>query len=154
MKEGEFALNGFCCSAFRLSHDSEPTYGFRLQACGKAVSIATDLGEWTNEVLENVEESDLLVWEANHDEELLWGGSYPAHLKKRITGAKGHLSNVQAASGIEQLASLPEHLLLGHLSRENNSEGRVIDVFEGRHLDKHMNVSVLDPYECGTVIEL
>lgn len=152
LSDGEFSVNGYKCAAFKLSHDCEPTFGFRLEICGKAISVATDLGEWTGDVLDSIEGSDVLVWEANHDEELLWNGRYPANLKKRITGAKGHLSNEQAVSGVEELSELPSRLFLGHLSRENNSIGRVMDTFEGRHLDKHMKIEVLDPYGCGEVI--
>jgi len=51
---------------------------------------------------------------------MLQQGSYPLMLKKRILGSRGHLSNSAAANALAQLKQLPRHLLLAHLSEENN----------------------------------
>ena len=65
--------------------------------------------------------SDLVVLEANHDVEMLKAGSYPAHLKKRIMGKKGHLSNEDAGLAlVKMIKGKLTHVLLAHLSKQSN----------------------------------
>lgn len=72
-------------------------------------------------LLANLEMSDLLLLESNHDVEMLKVGSYPWLLKKRIMGDQGHLSNEMAGKTIAYLAGKgTSKFILGHLSRENN----------------------------------
>jgi phosphoribosyl 1,2-cyclic phosphodiesterase len=60
--------------------------------------------------------------EFNHDEEMLLEGPYPQALKQRVVGQYGHLSNAQSADLVRRGASPRlRHLVLGHLSQENNS---------------------------------
>jgi len=147
-------LNGFRLTAFNVSHDMEPTFGFRMEARGKTISYANDLGCWDEGVLEGIEGCDLLVWEANHDEGMLRESSYPEAIKRRIAGPKGHLSNRQSVVGIASLARLPNKLVVGHLSKENNSVTRVEDAFSAAHIDKHLELTVLDPLGGGANVEL
>ena len=52
---------------------------------------------------------------------MLQVGPYPYYLKKRILGDKGHLSNEIAGRLLcEILHDGMKHVLLGHLSKENN----------------------------------
>ena len=62
---------------------------------------------------------------------MLENGHYPFHLKKRISGNDGHLSNKQALElfTTHQSDSL-SHLLLSHLSQENNDPKLVLDLFK------------------------
>ncbi len=65
---------------------------------------------------------DCLIVEANHDEEMLINGHYPWPLKKRILGAKGHLSNKMAAELLSQVVGAQtQHVVLAHLSEYNNT---------------------------------
>jgi len=62
------------------------------------------------------------VLEANHDEDMLAYGPYPSFLKKRIASPLGHLSNRQSAALATAVAgSELEHVILAHLSKENNT---------------------------------
>jgi phosphoribosyl 1,2-cyclic phosphodiesterase len=50
-------------------------------------------------------------------------GRYPWYLKKRVMGDKGHLSNETAGQVISEImerSTCMTHVLLGHLSKENN----------------------------------
>ncbi len=68
-----------------------------------------------------MENSDILLLEANYDEETLKCGPYPYQLKKRILGEKGHLSNESAGKAISYLSkNNVQNIILGHLSKENN----------------------------------
>jgi len=108
---------------FNLSHDAAEPTGYTLASGGKSLSIVTDTGVLTEEILSAVVDSDLLALESNHDIEMLKGGRYPAFLKQRVLSEHGHLSNVQAANGICEIMSMdkkPRCVLLAHLSRDNN----------------------------------
>ena len=74
----------------------------------------------TDEVRQNIADADVVVLEANHDEDMLKNGSYPQILKQRILGTRGHLSNVSAAWLLAHMERLPEEVFLAHLSQENN----------------------------------
>ena len=62
-------------------------------AAGKSAAVATDLGIYDDYIVDNLQELDALLLEANHDIHMLEVGAYPYHLKQRILGEQGHLSN-------------------------------------------------------------
>jgi phosphoribosyl 1,2-cyclic phosphodiesterase len=67
---------------------------------------------------------------------MLRGGSYPVPLKRRILSGSGHLSNEDCASLACALAAGgAEHVILGHLSRENNTPRLAFDTVR-RALDE------------------
>ncbi|MBR0039960.1 MAG: MBL fold metallo-hydrolase [Oscillospiraceae bacterium] len=107
--------------AFHTPHDTDESVGYRI-ACGGIFSLATDMGCVTDEVRENLRGSDVVLIEANHDEEMLRYGGYPVYLKRRILSDRGHLSNKNCAALARELAeSGTGTIILGHLSRENNT---------------------------------
>ena len=62
-----------------------------------------------------------LILESNHDIEMLLNGAYPPYLKQRIRSSQGHLDNMKAAAILRELAHEQlEHVVLAHLSEENN----------------------------------
>jgi phosphoribosyl 1,2-cyclic phosphodiesterase len=68
--------------------------------------------------------------EANYDADMLEKGGYPYHLKQRIRGGEGHLSNEQALKlFLDHRPSHMSHLLLAHLSKNNNDPKLVEDLF-------------------------
>lgn len=88
---------------------------------------ATDMGMVTDEVLEGLRGADTVLIESNHDEDMLRYGSYPYYLKRRILSDHGHLSNEDCARLVRTLAdSGTERVILGHLSRENNTPARAM----------------------------
>ncbi|NTV90914.1 MAG: MBL fold metallo-hydrolase [Clostridiales bacterium] len=106
---------------FGIPHDASEPVGYSFHAEDKKVTVATDIGHINQQLLENMEDSDLLLLESNHDPEMLKVGPYPFHLKCRIAGDHGHLSNEAAGEVIAHMADRGTKLfLLGHLSRENN----------------------------------
>ena len=106
---------------FSIPHDAAQPTGFALSCGGKKVSVMTDLGHTTKELLGRVEASDVLLLEANHDVQMLTDGSYPERLKRRILSRKGHLSNEDCGQALTELMRLGVHsVYLGHLSEENN----------------------------------
>jgi len=123
-----FSCAGLNVRVFRTSHDSKESYGLRVEANAldsarpKAIGIATDTGIITEEMHQNLKGCDALIVEANHDGEMLWQGSYPWYLKKRISGNFGHLENKQLAEGLlEWIDGQTQRIVLAHLSEENNT---------------------------------
>ena len=123
-KTGEaFSINDIQVKSFLLSHDAEEPVGFSFCQNGKQISILTDTGVLSEEIHHEIKNADILVIEANHDIEMLRIGRYPWFLKQRILGKKGHLSNIDAADAICKIISEKKkyrHVLLAHLSKENN----------------------------------
>ena len=118
----DFYIGDLTISAFGLSHDANMCLGYSIFCNGAKFSIATDLGNYTKDIVEKLKGSNVVLLEANHDENLLLNNPhYPMILKKRILSNKGHLSNRQSAEIIAQLVGGTNQILLGHLSEENNS---------------------------------
>lgn len=107
---------------FRTSHDAAEPLGFRVEASGVSLGIATDTGVLTEEATEALAGCAVLGIECNHDVSMLEHGPYPAYLKRRINSVHGHLSNSDAADALERLASdALEHVFALHRSRTNNT---------------------------------
>ena len=106
---------------FRTPHDSAFSVGYRFEG-SEGFAFATDTGMITDEMLDGLTGVDTALIEANHDVEMLRSGSYPYFLKKRILADRGHLSNSECGKLAVSLAnSGTKRIILGHLSRENNT---------------------------------
>ena len=117
-------------TALPVSHDASQPCGYSVASHGTRWTVLTDLGERCGEASEYLAASDLLVIEANHDDAMLWGGPYPAHLKRRIASDRGHLSNAQAGTWLADAlrrSSRPYLVWLAHLSQTNNRPDLAVD---------------------------
>lgn len=117
-----FTVHDLEISAFATPHDSVGSVGFRVHTPGgKRIAIATDLGHMTEDIFRNLLDCQAILLESNYDEGMLMCSSYPYALKRRIASSCGHLSNVDCADTAVKLAQNGvEHLILGHLSQNNN----------------------------------
>ena len=107
--------------AFDVSHDAVKPVGYKIFNKDKKISLLTDTGCVTEAIKENIMNSDLLLIESNHDEDMVLIGSYPWPLKRRVLGEFGHMSNDLAGNLLAKILKKgSEIVLLGHLSRENN----------------------------------
>lgn len=129
-----------------LSHDSAHCVGYRISDDYCSISAVTDLGTVDDKAMGIIKDSAMVLIESNHDEVMLREGEYPPHLKKRIAGALGHLSNRQAAEVLVKLPNLNiRKALLGHISLNNNTSELVFlsainaltnaGIKEGRDID-------------------
>ena len=95
--------------------------GYTLVQNGKKISIATDIGHMTNDILKHIDGSKFILLESNYDPNVLKYAKYPFTLKSRIAGPNGHLSNKVAGQTINYLIkSGLKNAILGHLSKESN----------------------------------
>ena len=117
-----FEIGTIGVNAFSIPHDATEPVGFSF-FCGKAkLSVATDMGYMNNYILDNIKGSNAVILESNHDIEMLKNGRYPEYLKRRILGNFGHLSNIDAANtALKLLESGTRHIMLAHLSADNNT---------------------------------
>lgn len=120
-KEVPVRVGDFTVTAFDVPHDSTDCVGYRVEAGGVTFCLLTDVGHVTPTLEEQVAVADYIVLESNHDEDMLMMGNYPAYLKGRIRGPKGHLNNQDAARLLAEHATPRlKHVWLCHLSEENN----------------------------------
>lgn len=117
----DFHIGPLDITPFSIPHDAAEPVGYSFYSNGRKISVATDLGAVRESWLKHIEESDLVLLESNHDVDMLKAGRYPYELKRRILGAKGHLSNDSAGKAALELVRRGVHgIILGHLSGENN----------------------------------
>jgi len=119
----KFEIGDITVDFFSLPHDSNFCFGYTFCNCESKVSLATDLGSCSEDVLNKMAGSQIVLLEANHDPvKLAHNVKYPSWLKRRVSGANGHLSNSACGRAIYRLAcSGAEQIILAHLSAENNS---------------------------------
>lgn len=132
--------------AFPKCHDACDPHSFVVTSTSVSVGVFTDIGFACEHVVRHFSQCHAAFLEANYDEEMLRTGSYPYHLKKRISGGLGHLSNVQALQLV--LSHKPpfmSHLLLSHLSKNNNRPELVYELFS-RHAEQ-TKIVVASRYE-------
>ena len=117
-----FYVGGVRVNPFRVPHDAAYPLGYTLTSGGDKIGVVTDAGHITDGIVNNLTGSRTVFLEANHDREMLLGGSYAKQLKKRIDGANGHLNNGNAGEIACRVAGAKlERIILGHLSEENNT---------------------------------
>ncbi|MFC2701113.1 MBL fold metallo-hydrolase [Segatella oris] len=116
-----FKLGEFKVTPFGVPHDSSDNVGYKVCYGDVVFVLMTDIGHITPEMQPYISEAHYLVIEANHDVEMLSQGPYPQHLKMRILGPNGHLSNADCAQAIADDATPQlKKVWLCHLSEENN----------------------------------
>lgn len=115
-----FKLKGVEVMPVTVPHDArEPTqFVFRHGSC--QIGVVSDLGCVTPHVLDHYRGCHGLLLESNYDHEMLFRGSYPEPLKRRIAGDLGHLSNDQASKFLGAVASAVLRVVIGHVSERNN----------------------------------
>jgi phosphoribosyl 1,2-cyclic phosphodiesterase len=115
---------------FAKKHDAADPHSFIISHAGVHVGVFTDIGVVCDNVLNSFKKCHAVFLEANYDETMLANGKYPIHLKNRIRGGEGHLSNRQAFDlFVKHRSGFLSHLILSHLSKENNTPELVKQLF-------------------------
>lgn len=132
---------------FPVRHFAAEPVAFTIEVHGKKVSIASDLGSVTPRVVDEMGSADLMLVEANYDDDMLMNGSYPDFLKRTIRSDHGHLSNKDAGMLASKTASeKTKRVVLLHLSKENNTPGKAREAVEKglRHGDHRPEIEVTE----------
>ncbi|GAA4295203.1 MBL fold metallo-hydrolase [Nibribacter koreensis] len=117
-------------TAFSKWHDAADPHSFVVACQEYKIGVFTDIGRACQNLMRHFSECHVAFLEANYCEHLLETGRYPYYLKNRIRGGHGHLSNREALALFA--ACKPDHmshLLLSHLSKENNCPNLVRELF-------------------------
>jgi phosphoribosyl 1,2-cyclic phosphodiesterase len=116
-----FMIGDIEVNSFSVPHDALDPVGFCFEAHGVRIGVVTDLGYLPVSVRYHLRRTDLLLLEANHDLDMLKVGPYPWSVKQRVMSRVGHLSNLVVSEYLtEDFDGAGAHLVLGHLSEQNN----------------------------------
>ena len=126
----QIGIGSISVASFFKRHDACDPCSFIISSNGIKVGVFTDIGFACENVINHFQLCHAAFLESNYDEEMLENGRYPYHLKRRIRGGLGHLSNKQALDlFLKYKPAFMSHLLLSHLSQNNNSPELVSELF-------------------------
>jgi len=145
-----FAIGALTIAPTPLPHDAAQV-GLRISDGTQSAAIVTDLGEVPPDLSAHLAGCELVLLESNHDTELLQKGPYPAHLKRRISSAKGHLSNEQTHALLSRLSPETHTVVLMHLSATNNRADLALASAEDALAGKHVRIFVAEQDGCLVV---
>lgn len=132
-------------TSFSKKHDAADPQSFIVSGNGATVGVFTDIGRACPNLTRHFSLCDAAFLEANYDEDMLESGHYPAYLKNRIRGGHGHLSNRQALELFKKFRSpFMSHLLLSHLSKDNNDPHLAKRLFQSLALHTEIIVASRD----------
>ena len=135
-------IGGLSVNAFPKQHDASEPHSFTVTGNGITVGVLTDIGAACEHVKLNFSKCHAAFLEANYDEDMLENGSYPVYLKRRISSDYGHLSNRQALElFITQKSDFMSHVLLSHLSQDNNNPRLVENLFKTHAGGTHVAIA-------------
>lgn len=156
----DFSVGDLQIHPFSIPHDAANPCAFNIFKNDKKISVATDIGHITPEIIKNLEKSSFLLLESNYDPNILKCSPYPYHLKERISGPLGHLSNNMAGETISHLIdSGLKNVMLGHLSKENNFPELAYktvmeEIMERDYPEKAIKLSVATRFNHTPVIDV
>lgn len=148
----EEEICGMRVRSFPTPHDSHASVGYRIEIPIEnrilRIGYATDIGYISKDVENGLLGCDAVILESNHDPELLMLGPYPYNLKLRVASKRGHLSNPDCADFATRLCQNgTRHLMLAHLSQENNVPDLAYDTCFGAIADESVTLCVARPEE-------
>ncbi len=141
------AIGNFLVKAISVSHDAADPVGYVVTSGKSRVSIVSDLGKVSDELLNEARNSQILAFEANHDVEMLRNGPYPEMLKRRILSTHGHLSNEQSADALARITGPQTNIILTHLSQHNNTPDSAYETIRNSLVNREITYASL---ECAT----
>ncbi len=129
--------------AFRKDHDGIDPHSFTVTGrCGTTTGVFTDIGTVSHPLQQHLKRCHAAFLESNYDRKMLMDGPYPYHLKRRISGGNGHLSNHEALELFAGHRSPAMKLLvLSHLSAQNNHPELVRELFTQHSGDTRIEVA-------------
>ncbi len=127
-----FSIGPFDIDTILIPHDA-PQVAVRVAAGDRSFALCTDLGHVPRGLAALLARCDVVLVEANYCPVMLAEGPYPPRLRERVAGPLGHLSNEATAELVAQLRNTRvARVLLGHLSRHNNTPARALEIVRAR----------------------
>lgn len=146
-------INDIEIEIIKTSHDALDSVGFLIN---NTIVYITDTGYLNEKHHPKLSNKVMYIMESNHDIEMLYNGSYPYHLKKRIASDEGHLSNIDSAHNLSKLMGIDtKYIILAHLSKENNTKEKALEtLLTVIETTATLNILVAEQDERTQVIEL
>lgn len=147
LEEKEIA--GLNVQSFNVSHDAVDPQFYTFSQNNKKISLITDTGYVSDTMKGIIRESDVFLFESNHDVDMLRMGRYPWNTKQRILSDVGHVSNEDAAHAMKDvITSNTKRIYLGHLSLDNNikelARMSVEQILNQYDIDTHNDIMICD----------
>ncbi|RYY71203.1 MAG: MBL fold metallo-hydrolase [Chitinophagaceae bacterium] len=147
------SIGGLTIHAFGKKHDARDPYSFTVKCKEVTIGVFTDIGIACDNLIHHFKTCHAAFLESNYDEAMLENGRYPYVLKQRIRGGNGHLSNKQALEiFVKHRPDFMSHLLLSHLSRDNNDPHLVQALFQAHA--KQTKIIVASRYEASELYHI
>ncbi|MES1221063.1 MAG: MBL fold metallo-hydrolase [Bacteroidota bacterium] len=125
------SIGSLTVTAFTKHHDASDPHSFLVSGNEVTIGVFTDIGTGCKEVIRHFKKCHAAFLEANYCDDMLANGTYPYFLKQRISSDTGHLSNNQALDlFVKHRSRYLTHLILSHLSENNNSPKLVNKLFK------------------------
>jgi phosphoribosyl 1,2-cyclic phosphodiesterase len=138
-----FEFFGLEILPFTIQHDGLDPVAFTIKTPQGKIGLCTDIGFITNTVRHNLEKSNILYIEANHEQTMVHASNRPDIYKRRVLSRTGHLSNIEAAQLIADLAHPNlQHVYLAHLSSECNSHDTALRIVSTFLKEKAIHVPI------------
>ena len=147
-------FDSVCVETLSTPHDATDGVVFIVDDSTHRFGILTDLGHVFDGLDQVVASLDAVLVESNYDPEMLRTGPYPEFLKERISGPRGHISNVEAANLLKHTqASRLKWACLAHLSDENNEPSLALQTHHGI-LGSHFPLKCADRQKSSGLMRL
>jgi len=161
LTKGSLTIGNMVVEPFRVSHDAADPIGINVFVGDQKVTVLTDSGEVDDRMLRYLDDTTMLVLEANYDPHMLKFGSYDRFLKERVAGPQGHLSNDATAQALLMMKR-PNFMqvILAHRSENNNNPVLVTQtignmlVQGGVRIGPEMKLQHGQPNECVSMVEV
>lgn len=146
-----FQIEDITITPIKLSHDTEDANGYIFDNKQKSLVYITDTGYIHIKNHEKLKNKNLYIMESNHDIEMLMNGHYPYHIKQRILGDRGHLSNKDSAYYLSKfIGENTKTIILAHLSEENNTQDLALQTAKKALTQQNQEIQIQIAYQDKT----
>lgn len=153
--EDDFMIGDIYVSIIKTSHDASDSNGYILESNHKSVVYITDTGYIHIKNHQKLQNKSIYIMESNHDVKKLMEGSYPYHIKQRILGDRGHLSNKDSSYYLSKFVGKDTNtVILAHLSHENNDPSLALDALNESIPNHEFEVIIATQDERTELIEV
>lgn len=129
--EGNFNIGDINVNVIKTSHDASDSNGYIFENNDKSVVYVTDTGYINIKNHKKLQNKSIYIFESNHDIKMLMEGKYPYHLKQRVVGDRGHLSNKDSSYYLSKfIGNNTKTVILVHLSKENNQPDLALNMLK------------------------
>ena len=154
--DNKLEIKDLTITTIKTSHDAEDSNGYIIESENKSLVYITDTGYINIKNHKLLKNKTIYVLESNHDVEMLMNNpNYPYHLKQRILGDKGHLSNKDSSYYLKKfIGKDTKHIILAHLSEHNNTDELALKTLTETLEDNNIDIKIAHQEKQTELIEV